>query len=285
LADDTGKEIMNIIALDIGNSNITAALFLDDEEKDIVTVGCSDTAKLREHLVNFWDRMPLMETSTERKKDGVIVGCSVNSTAEEIAQQMCSDELDEKMYLIGKDVRLPIELGIDHPETVGTDRVVSAAAAFAVVEKPVIVADIGTAVTIDLVDEEGVFLGGVIAPGFAVASKALKMHTSQLPEISVSKPLSAIGGDTEKAINSGLYYSVVGLLRTISEQYATELGSWPQMIVTGSGAGLVKDDCEFVDNWVPDLVVKGVAMAWKKHQFDKNEVGNIVDKLQEDQEK
>ncbi len=276
---------MNIIAIDIGNSNITAALFVDDQEKELVTVSCSETAKLREHLMNFWDRIPVMESSTERKKDGVLVACSVNSAAEEIVAQMCLDELDEKMHVIGKDVRLPIELGIDHPETVGTDRVVSAAAAFAVVEKPVIVADIGTAVTVDLVDEDGVFLGGVIAPGFAVASKALKMNTSQLPEIKVCKPVSPVGGDTEKAINNGLYYSIVGLLRTISEQYATELGSWPQMIVTGSGAELVKDDCDFVDDWVPDLVVRGVAVAWKKHHFDRNEIGDIVDKLKEDNDK
>ena len=127
-----------------------------------------------------------------------------------------------------------------------------------------VVADFGSAVTIDLVDEQGVFLGGVIAPGFDLAAKALYEGTAQLPQIKIHKPKDAIGANTIEAINAGLFYSAVGLLRAVTEKYAEQLEKWPQTIVTGAGAEVIKDACDFVDTWVSDLAVTGIVLAYKK---------------------
>ena len=259
---------MNIIALDIGNTNITVAFFLDDAEQFVVSVPGDDVDKLTETVVEAWQQIPFVSGANVQKRDGFIAASSVKPVWTEFVRAMCKEELDEKLKVVGEDIRLPIEMGVDDYRQVGTDRVVCAAAAFAVVQDAVVVADVGTAITVDLVDEQGVFLGGVIAPGFRIASKALSEATAMLPEVEVHKPKDAIGANTPDAVNCGLYYSAVGLLRVVCEEFAAEIGRWPQVIVTGGGGAILKDGCDFVDTWVNDLAVRGVVLAFKKHLDD-----------------
>jgi type III pantothenate kinase len=156
-------------------------------------------------------------------------------------------------------------LRVDEPDKVGTDRVVAAAAAYDVVEDAVVVADFGTAVTVDLVDHNGIFLGGVICPGFEISAKALQDNTAQLPNVKVTRPQAPYGKNTADAINCGLYYSIVGGLEEIIRRYAEELGRWPHTIITGSGARIIQADCDFIDSYVPNLVVKGIVLAYNKY--------------------
>jgi len=258
---------MNLIAVDIGNTNINVGLFVDDGERYIKTVGGDERDGLAEVLVSAWEEVPFAEGARVKKRDGFIVVSSVNAERTKVLEEICRNELDEKIKLIGREVPIPIETGVDDSMAVGTDRLVNAAAAFAVIEDAVVVADFGTAVTIDMVDEEGVFMGGIIAPGFKTSAKALNLMTDKLPELGekVEAPKNPAGANTLEAINSGLYYSAVGLLRTVVEKYAEELERWPQVIVTGGAAGAIKADCDFVDSWVPNLAVRGVVLAYKKH--------------------
>jgi len=162
-----------------------------------------------------------------------------------------------------------MSLWVDEPGKVGTDRVVSAAAAYAVTEDAVVVADFGTAITIDLVDENGVFRGGVICPGFEISAKTLQENTAQLPRTKISKPDAPYGKNTANAINCGIYYSAVGTLEEVIRRYAEEIGKWPQTVITGAAARAIKDDCNFIDSYVPSLVVKGIVLAYKKHLAEK----------------
>jgi len=138
-----------------------------------------------------------------------------------------------------------------------------------VVEGAVVVADFGTAVTIDLVDDNGVFRGGVICPGFEISAKSLKDSTAQLPGVKVTRPAGPYGKNTADAINCGLYYSAVGALEEIIRRYAEEIGKWPQTVITGSAAKVIAEDCGFVDSFVPNLVVKGIVLAYKKFVEEK----------------
>jgi len=266
---------MNIIAVDIGNSTITVGLFVDDNEKFIETVSGGDRDKLGDMLIDAWGQFPMVKSDTVNKREGVIIVSSVKPEWCDMVKEICANELDEKIMVIGIDVDLPIEMGVDNKHEVGTDRIVAAAAAFAVVEDAVTVADFGSAVTIDLVDEQGVFLGGVIAPGFGIAAEALGANTAQLPEVEVKQPKDPIGGNTHDAINAGLYYSAIGLLKTVCENYAEQIDKWPQTIVTGGNAEIIKPDCEFVDSWVPNLVVKGIVLTYKKHLSVQAELGEM----------
>jgi type III pantothenate kinase len=262
---------MNIIAVDIGNTNINIGLFLEGKEEFVESIPGGSRAKLTNCLKSAWQKIPIIESSKEHKRNGVIVVSSVKPAWTKVIREIAEVHLDEEIHIIGKDIPLPMQLWVDEPDKIGTDRVVSAAAAYEVAEDVVIVADLGTAVTIDLVDQNGIFLGGVICPGFEISAKALRDYTAQLPNIKVTKPKAPYGKNTVDAINCGLYYSIVGALQEIIRRYAEEFGKWPQTVITGSGAKVIAGDCEFIDNYVPNLVVKGIVLAYKKYLEEKTD--------------
>jgi type III pantothenate kinase len=272
---------MNLIAIDIGNSNLKAVFFLNDKEQQLVGLSLNDEA-FEEHLSRLlsdcWDQVPLVESAVEPTKDAAIVVSSVNPDATERVRRICQDVLGETIKVIGQEVPLPIETSVDSPFEVGTDRLVTAAAAYSVVEDAVVVADFGTAVTIDLVDESGVFVGGTISPGFEMALSAMHAHTAQLPQIGMQKPASVYGVNTAEAMRAGVYWAAVGLLETICRKYAEQLGRWPHVILTGGGAAMFKDDCEFVDSYVPDLAVRGIMIAYKKTLYEAEDIHRLAKK-------
>lgn len=262
---------MNIIAVDIGNTNITIALYLKDEEQFIKSVSGRSRAKLTGLFKSAWEKIPVAKSSKEKKRDGVIVVCSVKADWTQLVREIVKDNLDEKVHIIGQDIPLPMTLWVDEPEKVGTDRVVSAAAAYAVVKDAVAVADVGTAVTIDLVDDKGIFLGGAICPGLDIGASSLEEHTAQLPKVKIARPKAPYGKNTTDAINCGLYYSAVATVQEVIRRYAENLGKWPHTVLTGSAAEIIKDDCEFIDSYVPKLVIKGIFLAYKKYIEEKME--------------
>jgi len=260
---------MNIIAVDIGNTNIDIGLFLDGQEQFIKSIPGNSRKELTSCLESAWEKVPILESSKEKKRDGVIVVSTVKPAWTKLIQEIVKDNLGEKVHVIGKDIPLPMPLWVDKPDEVGTDRIVSAAAAYAVVEDAVVVADFGTAVTIDLVDQNGVFQGGVICPGFEISAKALEKSTAQLPNVKVTRPKEPYGKNTTEAINCGLYYSIIGALEEVIRRYAEKIGRWPQTVITGAAAKVIKDDCNFIDSYVPNLVVKGIVLAYKKYTEEK----------------
>ena len=275
---------MNLIAIDIGNTRIKAAFYLNDTEQQLVRVSPAD-ADFESHFARFlsdcWDQVPLVKSAAAPTKDAAIVVSSVNPDVTERVRRICADELGEKIKIIGQDIPLPIETSVESPFEVGTDRLVTAAAAYSVVEDAVVVADFGTAVTIDLVDESGVFVGGTISPGFGMALDAMHDYTAKLPQVAMQKPTSTYGVNTVEAMRAGVYWAAVGLLETLCRKYAEELGRWPHVILTGGGAALFKDDCEFVDSYVPDLAVRGIMIACKKALFEADDIERLDDTSQQ----
>jgi len=256
---------MNIIAVNIGNTNIAIGLFLKGKEKFIKSIPGSSKSKLAQCFKSAWQKIPVAKRSKQKKRDGVIVVCSVKPAWTKLIEGLVRETLDEGILLVNKDIPFPMDLSVKESSRVGADRVLSAAAAYAVVEDAVVVADFGTAVTIDLVDERGIFLGGVICPGFEISAKTLQENTAQLPKVKVTKPKTPYGRNTTEAINCGLYYSAIATLQEVIRRYAEKIGRWPQTIITGAAAELIKDDCNFIDSYVPDLVVKGIALAYQKY--------------------
>jgi type III pantothenate kinase len=260
---------VNIIAIDIGNTSITIGLFLEGDQKFVQSVPGKDQGKLTDLLKSAWQMVPVAKGSKEKKRNGVIVASSVKPAWTKLIQQIAKKDLGEKVHIVGKDIPLPMSLWVDEPERVGTDRVVAAAAAYAVVEDAVAVADFGTAVTIDLVDQHGVFQGGVICPGLEMGADALQRSTAQLPRVKVARPDAPYGKTTTDAINCGLYYSAVSTLQEVVRRYAEKIGRWPHTVLTGSAAETIKDDCEFIDSYVPNLVVKGIVLAYQKYSEER----------------
>jgi len=211
---------MNIVAIDVGNSKIAVGLFLDGQEQFIESIPGQEQERLHTVLKDTWAKIPIAEGSKEKRRNGVLVLSSVKPLWTKLIQQIVKDDLGEKVKVIGNDIPLPMPVWVDQPDEVGSDRVVSAAAAYAVVEGAVVVADFGTAVTIDLVDQHGVFQGGVIFPGFVLSASTLHENTALLPQVTVTRPTEPLGKNTADAINCGLYYGAIGAMEEIVRRYA-----------------------------------------------------------------
>jgi type III pantothenate kinase len=126
---------------------------------------------------------------------------------------------------------------------------------------------LGTALVVDCVDDEGIFRGGAIAPGLQMSAKALHDFAAQLPAVSLTPPEDAtpFGRFTQEAINLGLYVGLRGAVRELLERYATALGAWPHVVATGGDASVLLGESGLVDSFVPDLVLQGAALTWE-HQ-------------------
>ncbi len=194
-----------------------------------------------------------------------IAACSVVPDILHSLRDQVLERLSQPILVVGESLHRPLSVALDHPESVGIDRLCSAAAAYDSLRHACAVASFGTAITIDCVNDEGAFLGGAILPGVALQAKALHQGTAQLPDMAVTAADGVFGGSTEGAISNGILYGIAGSLREITERFATELGTWPDLIATGGSAELISGYTEIIDRVVPDLCIRGVALAYRKH--------------------
>ncbi len=163
--------------------------------------------------------------------------------------------------LIGKDVRIPIHHALDDASTVGQDRLLCALGAYAKAEQACIVIDAGTAITVDFVDGEGVFQGGMIAPGLAMMLRSLHEGTAALPSLSFADPDPArgvLGKDTAHAMMLGVKVAAQGFVRYATERLSDMYGAYPQIIATGGDAPVLFENDGVVENVVPDLQLIGI---------------------------
>ncbi len=250
------ETIPSVLACDVGNSAVRIAHVKGEEVEDYARFAVGDLGQLGSAIAELWARLP------DPKK---LVACSVNPAALKALEAAVSDTLHVDVLVIGRDLPLPIDTELTNPESVGADRVCAAAAAFDRLGVACVVGDFGTATTIDCVSDEGVFLGGAILPGLQMAADALNQRTAQLPPVTLRDPDWTYGRDTQQAIVGGIVFGARGALRELVEAYATDLGSWPLVILTGSHAPLVcphPGENGIVQAIVPDLVLRGVAMAY-----------------------
>lgn len=173
---------------------------------------------------------------------------------------------------------VPLTIRVDQPERVGIDRLLAALAADRLRQRDraAIVVDLGTAITVDLVDDSGAFVGGAILPGIAMSARALAEQTDALPHVGVDRldrPPAALGKSTVKAIESGLYWGAVGAIRELITLYSADAAVPPDVFVTGGAsadvAQLLAANEDATDHsagnrrtrHVPHLVLAGIAMV------------------------
>jgi len=157
----------------------------------------------------------------------------------------------------------PLPLDVAQPERVGPDRVANATwAVRAHPRQAVVVVDLGTAITFDVVSARGAFLGGAIACGLRLAAGALAAGTDLLPLGELGEePSPALGKTTEACLAAGLWWGAIGLVEATCARIAAELGEAPRVVATGGDAPQVAPHCACVDAVVPDVTLLGVAYA------------------------
>jgi type III pantothenate kinase len=253
------EQVPGVLALDVGNTSVHFAHVRGESVSPMRTVTLEKHGPLAEEIRALWEAIP-----PPRK----IAAASVNPRGLELVEAAVAKAgADQPVLVVGRDLPLPIDTDLPEPRKIGTDRLCAAVAAFDRLGVACVVADFGTAVTIDCVSPEGVFLGGAILPGIGLSARGLHEHTAQLPLVEPVAPDWVYGKDTRQAIIGGLVFGLRGALRELVEDYATELGHWPVVILTGADAKLIcqhPDRSELVQAIVPDLVLRGVAMAYYK---------------------
>lgn len=248
----------NLLIVEIGNSHIGVATSIESRVYASRRFIVNEVASVIDYARQTWEAM-----GTERI-NAIAVGSVVPSALASVLDGI-GNQFGTTPLVVGRDLRLPMSMAVEEPGEVGVDRVCAAAAAHDQIRAACAVASFGTAVTIDCVNDAGVFLGGAILPGLDMQARALNAWTAALPRVTPKATGVVYGANTEQAIRNGIIYGAAGALREIVERYATDLKQWPRLVATGGNAELVAEQCDFIDHVVPDLAIRGIALAHRRH--------------------
>ncbi|MCY4192528.1 MAG: type III pantothenate kinase, partial [Rhodospirillaceae bacterium] len=164
------------------------------------------------------------------------------------------------------DLVLGIKLLTQAPEETGADRVVNTIGAYVAYGGPLIVIDFGTATTFDIVDADGNYCGGVIAPSAGHSVEALHQAAAQLPRVDVRKPGSVIGTATVPAMQSGIYWGYVSLIEGLIGRIRQERGERMKVIATGGLAEVFHSATDAIDMLDRDITLRGLAEIYRRNQ-------------------
>lgn len=250
------------ILVDIGNTSVNIATWHEDQLKSMLSVPTDDTVRVEEAFV----------AHSDAAQDGVTpatVIASVVPTALESVRKMINDKFDREPLVIGDSIPLPMDVGVTDKNELGIDRVCAAFAAYDKVGAACTVVDFGTAVTVDLVDDDGTFLGGSIFPGLRSQLRALSEHTAVLPpNVEPIPPESPFGKNTVEAMQTGVCRGIAGAVRSLVEGYAASIHRWPQVIATGGDLEVMTPLCDFIDAAVSQLTLRGIGRAYTVYLAD-----------------
>lgn len=267
-----------LVAIDIGNTNITLGVFPADPAaarpsgrpsppKAVHTWRLSTRAHL---TVDDYGPSLLSLLKSAGLGPGGFAGVAVASVVpalDPVFREVSARYLGREALFVGPDVLTGVRVLVDAPAEVGADRIVNAAAAFDRKRRACIVVDFGTATTFDCVSPRGEYRGGVIAPGPVMAAEALARRTAKLPHLGVfRRPVRALGTNTLDSIASGLYHGYVGLTREILGRLVREMKGRPAVLATGGLAPLIGPEIGDIKEIVPDLTLEGLWLIWRLNQ-------------------
>jgi type III pantothenate kinase len=162
-------------------------------------------------------------------------------------------------------VDIGVRVLLDRPEEVGADRLVNAVAGYELYGGPQIIVDFGTATTFDVIDEDGSYLGGAIAPGVNLSLEALRQAAAQLPRVAIGRPERVIGKNTIQAMRSGIFWGYVGMIDGMIARLREELGKPTGVIATGGLAPLFTECSASLERADPQLTLKGLYTVWRRN--------------------
>lgn len=246
------------LLIDIGNSKLGLAVFSKNK--------CVRQARLEyggkpdyDRVYNFLDR------AMGAKSIRAAAVCSVVPELTQHAVAAVKHLLDLNALVADPSVLKGFKTRYRLPRQLGCDRMVCSYAAARLYGKPVIVVDIGTAITWDAVDASGRHLGGAVAPGPMTMARALNDSTALLPLVPVKRPKAAIGRDTSGSIGSGLYWGTIGMVKELVSVISAETRGRPKIIITGGLAGMAGPH---IKNSITDqlLIYKGLNLVLQEQE-------------------
>ena len=250
-----------LLALDIGNTNITLGVFRGETLEATARLATDASRMPDEYGLMISQLLPAKGVSPGDVK--AIVLCSVVPTLTRTIVEVCENYFKVSPLVVGAGTKTGIRILYDSPRDVGADRIVDAAAALHLYGGPAIIVDIGTATVFDAVTKDGDYLGGAIAPGISLAADTLFMRTSMLRRVELVAPPTAIGRNTVHAIQSGLVLGYAELVKGMVARFDSELGGGSKIIATGGLATVVEKEVNIFDVVDPDLTLTGLRLIYE----------------------
>jgi type III pantothenate kinase len=253
-----------LLAIDCGNTNTVFSIWNGNDFIATWRIATNHKRTADEYFVWLSTLMMLKKTDVQ------ITEAIISSTVPRVVfnlRVLCNRYFDCRPYVVGKsDCALPHAPRVDQGTTVGPDRLVNTAGAFNRHGGNLIVVDFGTATTFDVVDTDGAYIGGVIAPGVNLSLEALHMAAAALPHVDVTRPDRVIGTNTVACMQSGVYWGYIGLVEGIVRQIRMERDRPMKVVATGGLAPLFEQGTDVFDAVEDDLTMHGLVLI---HRYNK----------------
>lgn len=246
-----------LLAIDIGNTNSVFALTEGDAVRN--TWRCVTDSKRTADEYGAWLTQVMSLDWVEPQRVTAVVIATVVPEVLFNVVGMCRRYFKCEPLVVGEpSVRVGVEARVDRPHEVGADRLVNALSAHRRYGGPAIVIDFGTATTFDVIDDEGNYNGGVIAPGINLSLQALHMAAARLPRVDLKRPDKVIGRTTVTCMQSGVYWGYIGLIEGIVQRIRAEWGAPLKVIGTGGLVPLFAEATTVFDHVDGDLILHGL---------------------------
>jgi len=253
-----------LLAIDIGNTNIVLGCIRDDHIQFHARIATDRTRTSDQYGVEIKNMIEAFGVSIFE-----ITDCIISSVVPPVFNSVKTGVMKvigKQPMVVGPGLKTGLNIQLENPAQVGSDRIVIAVAALAEYKAPLILMDLGTATTIEVVEPENVYMGGVIFPGVKTSLDALISKAAQLPGISLDKPKKVIGKNTVDCMRSGMMYGTAAMLDGIIDRIEEELGHSATLIATGGMAQFITPLCKHSINIEKDLLLKGLNLIYKKNK-------------------
>lgn len=248
-----------ILTIDVGNTTIQGGLF-DEDGKNVLIFRRSTSRDLSSDEAGLFFRNVIELNGFDYTKITQIACCSVVPSLNYSLSNALKKYFKIDCLFVQAGIKTGLKLKYSNPKEIGADRIAAAIGASNLYEgKNLIVVDMGTATTIDIITKEKEYLGGAILPGIKMSSSSLASGTAKLPAVEIVKPERSCGTSTVEAIQSGIYFGQLGGVKEIIGLFTKEVfnGEKPYLIGTGGFSRLYENEKLF-DSIVPELVHIGL---------------------------
>jgi type III pantothenate kinase len=250
-----------LLAIDAGNTNVVFALVEDGAIRARWRIA-TDPRRTADEYAVWLNQLLELEGLQRADVDAVILGTVVPRALHNLSV-LSSKYFNVEPLVAGQGAAAwPIALDVDEPQSVGADRALNAMAGHAGHPGDLIIIDFGTATTFDVVDFNGAYKGGIIAPGINLSLDALVAAAAKLPRIAIVAPAdtNVIGRTTESQMLTGIYWGYVAMIEGLVGRLKKEIGRPARVIATGGLAPLFERHGKMFDAVEPDLTIQGLSL-------------------------
>jgi type III pantothenate kinase len=262
-----------ILVLDVGNSQIYCGLF--QQEELISQFRYASTGQSTSDEIGVFLRSALRENGVDPEAVQIVAISSVVPELNYTLRSCCQKYFSLEPMILRPGLKTGLKIAYKDPKEVGSDRIADAMGAIKLFpDRNLVVVDFGTATTVCAITKGRVFLGGNIMPGIRLAMEALEAKTAKLPSVEIKPTRTAVGKTTTESIQSGLYWSNVGMVRELVSRISAEsfADEPPLVIATGGFANLFHRE-DLFDHVVSDLILVGLIEALRLNGYLDAEAG------------